>query len=91
MLSLPGLSSAQIAVTDTRLSLNIGWSDSPMTNPVVSNVNGKSAARLLELIQMRLISEGIYVVASLGIADLLTRTVATSAPTGTTVIEGRPV
>jgi hypothetical protein len=42
-----------------------------MTNPVVSNVNGKSATHLLELIQMRLISEAIYVVASLGIPDLL--------------------
>lgn len=31
-----------------------------------------SAARLIELMQMRLISESIYVVASLGIADLLT-------------------
>jgi hypothetical protein len=42
-----------------------------MTNPIVSDENGKSAARLLELIQMRLISEAISVVASLGIPDLL--------------------
>jgi hypothetical protein len=42
-----------------------------MTNPVISSVNSKSAARLLELIQMRLISEAIHVVASLGIPDLL--------------------
>jgi C-methyltransferase len=51
-------------------SLTIGWSDSPMTNEVTSNVNDKSAARLLELIKMRLISEAIYVAASLGIPDL---------------------
>ncbi|MGF7137402.1 hypothetical protein P3T40_008915 [Paraburkholderia sp. EB58] len=31
----------------------------------------EAAARLLELIQMRLISEAIHVVAALGIADLL--------------------
>jgi hypothetical protein len=42
-----------------------------MTNTAASKQNGKSAARLLELIQMRLVSEAIYVVASLGIADLL--------------------
>ena len=42
-----------------------------MTNAIISDVNDKSAARLLELIQMRLISEAIFVVASLGIPDLL--------------------
>jgi len=51
-------------------SLTIGWSDSPMTNEVTSNVNDKSAARLLELIKMRLISEAIYIAASLGIPNL---------------------
>jgi len=41
-----------------------------MTNEVTSNVNDKSAARLLELIKMRLISEAIYIAASLGIPNL---------------------
>jgi hypothetical protein len=36
-----------------------------------TKANGNSAARLLELIQMRLIAEAIYVVAALGIPDLL--------------------
>jgi hypothetical protein len=42
-----------------------------MTNAIIPETNDKSAARLLELIQMRLISEVIFVVASLGIPDLL--------------------
>ena len=36
-----------------------------------ATTNAEAAARLLELIQMRLISEAIHVVAELGIADLL--------------------
>jgi O-methyltransferase domain len=36
-----------------------------------TTTNAEAAARLLELIQMRLISEAIHVVAELGIADLL--------------------
>lgn len=42
-----------------------------MPDPIVSGEHGNSAARLLELIQMRLISEAIHVVASLGVPDLL--------------------
>src|ERR1700761_2746235 len=42
-----------------------------MAQPSATNANGNSAARLLELIQMRLIAEAIYVVAALGIPDLL--------------------
>ncbi len=37
----------------------------------VSAAKPEAAARLLELIQMRLVSEAIHVVATLGIADLL--------------------
>jgi hypothetical protein len=40
--------------------------------PQRSEMAAEGAARLLELIQMRLISEAIHVVAALGIADLLT-------------------
>jgi O-methyltransferase domain len=49
-----------------------------MTTPTISEKNSESAARLLELIQMRLVSEAIYVVASLGIADLLATAPRTS-------------
>ena len=42
-----------------------------MAQPSATTANGNSAARLLELIQMRLIAEAIYVVAALGIPDLL--------------------
>jgi hypothetical protein len=44
---------------------------SAMTRSTVSQAQDKSATVSLELIQMRLISEAICVVASLGIADLL--------------------
>jgi hypothetical protein len=42
-----------------------------MAQPSATTANGNSAARLLELLQMRLIAEAIYVVAALGIPDLL--------------------
>ena len=37
----------------------------------VSTTKPEAAARLLELIQMRLVSEAIHIVAALGVADLL--------------------
>jgi hypothetical protein len=62
-----------------------------------------SAARLLELIHIRLISESIHVVAGgcerteteyralyRAAGFELTRAVATPAPAGTTVLEGKP-
>jgi hypothetical protein len=42
-----------------------------MTQTTLSQAHDRSATRLLELIQMRLVSEAIHVVASLGIPDLL--------------------
>ena len=38
---------------------------------VTAPTKPEAAARLLELIQMRLVSEAIHVVAALGVADLL--------------------
>jgi hypothetical protein len=50
--------------------LGVGWREGlSMTERITTNAN--AAGRLLELIQMRLISEAIHVVAALGVADML--------------------